>query len=128
MGVNSLPETVTRQRRGCDLSPGTSAPESSTLTTRLPSHPTYGPWMGKNVRLVSRCGYVSLLLCDSVDTCHTERFSDESPPMISAMKIYDCRYVTYSLTLPRFKPSNQGVPPSYVKAHVGNSRLRATLE
>jgi len=38
MGVNSLPKTVTRQRRGCDLDPGPSAPESSTLTTRLPSH------------------------------------------------------------------------------------------
>jgi len=39
MGVNSLPKTVTRQRRDCDLNPGSSAPESSTLTTRLPSHP-----------------------------------------------------------------------------------------
>ena len=40
MGVNRLPKTVTRQRRGCcDLNPGPSAPESSTLTTRLPSHP-----------------------------------------------------------------------------------------
>ena len=38
--MNSLPKTVTRQRRGCDLNPGPSAPESSTLTTRLPSHPT----------------------------------------------------------------------------------------
>ena len=38
MGTNSLPKTVTRQRRGCDLNPGPSAPESSTLTTRLPSH------------------------------------------------------------------------------------------
>jgi len=36
MGVNSLPKTVTLQRRGCDLNPGPSAPESSTLTTRLP--------------------------------------------------------------------------------------------
>jgi len=35
MGVNSLPKTVTRQRRGCDLNPGLSAPESGTLTTRL---------------------------------------------------------------------------------------------
>jgi len=34
MDVNSLPKTVTRQRRGCDLNPGPSAPESSTLTTR----------------------------------------------------------------------------------------------
>ena len=35
MGVNSLPKTVTRQRRGCDLNPGPTAPESSTLFTRL---------------------------------------------------------------------------------------------
>jgi len=38
MGVNRLPKTVTRQRRGCDLNPGPSAPETSTLTTRLPNH------------------------------------------------------------------------------------------
>jgi len=38
MGVNSLPKTVTRQRCDCDLNPGPSASESSTLTTRLPSH------------------------------------------------------------------------------------------
>ena len=37
MGVTSLPKTVTRQRRGCDLNPGPSAPKSSTLTTQLPS-------------------------------------------------------------------------------------------
>ena len=41
MGVNSLPKTVTRKRCGCDLNPGPTAPESSTLTTRLPSHPWY---------------------------------------------------------------------------------------
>ena len=41
MGVNSLPKTVTRQRRDCDLNLGPSAPESSTLTARLLSHP-YG--------------------------------------------------------------------------------------
>ena len=40
MGVKNLPKTVTRQRRDCDLNPGPSAPEFSTLTTRLPSHPT----------------------------------------------------------------------------------------
>jgi len=37
-GVNSLPRTVTRQHRDCDLNPGPSTPESSTLTTWLPSH------------------------------------------------------------------------------------------
>jgi len=41
MGVNSLPKTVTRQRRDCDLNPGRTAPESSTLTTRLPSHQSH---------------------------------------------------------------------------------------
>ena len=39
MGVSSLLKTVTRQRRDCDLNLGSSAPESSTLTTRLQSHP-----------------------------------------------------------------------------------------
>jgi len=34
--VNSLRKTVTRQRRDCDLNAGPSAPESSTLTARLP--------------------------------------------------------------------------------------------
>ena len=38
MGVNSLSKTVTRQCHCCDLNPVSSAPESSTLTTRLPSH------------------------------------------------------------------------------------------
>ena len=37
--MNSLPKTVTRQRREGDLNPGLSVPESSTLTTRLLSHP-----------------------------------------------------------------------------------------
>ena len=35
MGVNGLPKHVTRQRRDCDLNPGPSAPESSTLTSRV---------------------------------------------------------------------------------------------
>jgi len=39
MGVNSLPKTVTRQPRGCNLNPDPTAPESSTLTTQLPRHP-----------------------------------------------------------------------------------------
>ena len=35
MGVNSLPKTVTRQRRGRDMNPGPSAPESSTLKAKF---------------------------------------------------------------------------------------------
>ena len=41
MDVNSLPKTVTRQRHGCDMNQGPSAPESSTLTIRLTSHPVW---------------------------------------------------------------------------------------
>ena len=37
--VNSLPKTVTRQRRGCDLNSGPSVPESSMLTTRSATEP-----------------------------------------------------------------------------------------
>ena len=38
MGVNSLPKTVTRQRRDCDMNPGLlRLSPSSTLTNRLPS-------------------------------------------------------------------------------------------
>ena len=39
--MNSLPKTVTRESRGCDLNPSPSAAESSTLTTQQPSHPCY---------------------------------------------------------------------------------------
>ena len=56
MGVNSLPKTVTRQRRGCVLNPGPSAPESSTLTARLPKRPA--DWEYSNCRqapVVSAC-------------------------------------------------------------------------
>ena len=52
MGVNNLPKTVTRQRRDCDLNPGPSASETSTLTTRLPSHPTYLNTVNKIPRFV----------------------------------------------------------------------------
>ena len=39
MGVNSLPKTVTRQRRDCDFNPAPSAPESSTLTMHSATEP-----------------------------------------------------------------------------------------
>ena len=48
--MNSLPKTVIRQRRDCDLNPGPSAPESSTLTTRLPSHQTSTVSVDENKR------------------------------------------------------------------------------
>jgi len=56
MDVNSLPKTVTRHRRGCDLNPGPAAPESSTLTTRLPSHPFFsGSTKSKHVQICRWC-------------------------------------------------------------------------
>jgi len=63
MGVNSLPKTVTRQRHGCDLNPGPSAPESSTLTTRLPSHPLC------RVRPTKRRSHRDRKVCDVTSPC-----------------------------------------------------------
>jgi len=64
MGVNSLPKT--RQRRGCDLNPGPSAPESSTLTTRLQSHPDWTCSIGRVVVLIARSVAASPSAGDSV--------------------------------------------------------------
>jgi len=36
MGVNSLPKTVTRQRRGCDLNPGPTAQHANHSATEPP--------------------------------------------------------------------------------------------
>jgi len=44
MDVNSLPKTASR----LPLEPGSSAPESSTLTTRLPSRPLHAVVGEKN--------------------------------------------------------------------------------
>ena len=60
MGVNSLPKTVTRQRRDCDLNPDPSAPESSTLTTRLPSHPQFN----RNVIKINHLSVFNPPACD----------------------------------------------------------------
>ena len=51
MGVNSLPKTVTRQRRDCYLNLGPSVPESSTLTTRF----RYADDVMHGIRLYDSC-------------------------------------------------------------------------
>jgi len=53
MGVNSLPKTVTRHRRGCDLNPGPSAPESSTLSTRSSLY-IANSWIGTSAAIAVR--------------------------------------------------------------------------
>ena len=80
MVVNSLPKTVTRQRRGCDLNPGPSAPESSTLTTRLPSH-RLSPQACRQIfilcieyeRLYPRC-HLHTCCCRSNKLCTRQEF------------------------------------------------------
>ena len=75
MGVNRLPKTVTRQYRGRDLNPGPSAPESSTLTTRLPRHP---------VHLGNICHHATPLHCQcilasfSIQRCATRLYPLEN--------------------------------------------------
>ena len=41
--MNSLPKTVTRQRRDCDLNPGPSAPEFSMLIAKFHYTDPTGP-------------------------------------------------------------------------------------
>jgi len=61
IGVNSLPKTVTRQRLDCDLNPGPSAPESSTLATRLSGHPSIYEYINDDSYTVcNRCGWQAL--------------------------------------------------------------------
>jgi len=73
MGVNSLPKTVTRQRRDCDLNPGPTAPVSGTLNTRLP---TTEPPQLLTVVFTKYCHiYVALLI------------------MLCPVKFYDARFI-----------------------------------
>jgi len=88
MGANSLPMTVTRQRRDCDLNPGSTAPKSSTLTTRLPSHPTR--WVEhSNLRFE----YIRLdSLCESI------RFVKKSAFRFTSCHAVFLAYLLYSIS------------------------------
>jgi len=68
--VNSLPMTVTRQRHDCYLNPDLSAPESSTLTTQLPSHPD------SRCRQCKRAGAISVTCCLSNSRVSFSPFHD----------------------------------------------------
>jgi len=79
MGVNSSPKTVIRQRRGCDLNPGPSASESCTLTTRLPSHPSCGQCLEKELILSS------IEECSAQSSDHRyDLYGNGSPALINA--------------------------------------------
>jgi len=83
MGVNSLPKTVTRQRRGCDLNPGPTAPESSTLTTRLPSHSIASGqpiWILLKQETVSGSG-ISWAVCKSAPRSRQTTTPASTPPL-----------------------------------------------
>ena len=85
MGANSWPKTVTQHRRGCDLNPGPTAPESNTLTTRLPSHANYEDSVMSRVEMKivagvcrqgssgaaadAACVCVCVCVCVDVDQC-----------------------------------------------------------
>jgi len=69
--VNNLPKTVTRQRRDCDLNPGPTAPESSALTTRLPSHRFYTVTMRVyRCRFCVSCVFPQLPWVNSIRCAH----------------------------------------------------------
>ena len=85
MGVNSLPKIVTRQRRDCDLNPGPSAPESSTLTTRLPSHFPLDRTRAVCLRVVRAC----VCACGAVicDLLPVDFWSDVAQQALSGLKV-----------------------------------------
>ena len=58
-----MPKTVARQRRGCDLNSGLSAPESSTLTT------LYRPTLLKYSTVLAYCGKVQMQMIPET-LCH----------------------------------------------------------
>ena len=64
--MNSLPKTVTRQRRGCDLNPGPTAPESRTLTT---NHSATEPPLSnrKGANLFLKCTKIRLAAGPAVE-------------------------------------------------------------
>ena len=68
MGVNSLPKTVTQQHRGCDLNPGPTVHEPSTLTTRLLSQPT-----------IRQESHESRHVRETVQVFNTERVPESMP-------------------------------------------------
>ena len=97
MGVNSLPKTVTRQRRDCDLNPGPTASESSTLTTRLPSHP-----LTMYLHLIS--GKLKLIGLTCTCTCSARLYPPDEPTNESTNQrtsAYSCSVRSISFDLSR---------------------------
>jgi len=91
--VNSLPKTVTGQRRDCDLNPRPSAPEPSTLTTRLPSHPfSLLKQIDTVVMLPTKAGTCGLLRI--LKSYRASAFSGEvaCEPCLSRFAISNCIY------------------------------------
>ena len=68
-----------RQRRGCDLDPDSSALESSTLTTRLPSHPVMNNNNNNNNTRICIASYGRNFRGAGARQCATEKRKRESP-------------------------------------------------
>ena len=59
--MNSLPKTVTRQRRDFDLNPGPSVPESSMLTTTDNKRPHRRCHLANNIKNIDRTSLYSTM-------------------------------------------------------------------
>ena len=84
--MNSLPKTVTRQRRGCDLIPGPSAPESSTLTIRPPSHPQQCSYPKIRGRLITVAEVVGATSCEGLVACLLSDSGSRLQPSVAAVR------------------------------------------
>jgi len=90
MGANSLPNTVIRQRRNCYLNPGSSAPESSTLTTRLPSCPSIAQRDKNRVSGLDMTDTVSFHRPCSAATDHVSNILASCSSLLYALRILRC--------------------------------------
>jgi len=84
MDVHSLPKTFTRQRRGCDLNPGPSAPESSTLNTLgYRATPVY---LRHAIMDTRRYCYCMLVVCEQQDGRAASRTERRAGPSATVDK------------------------------------------
>jgi len=82
---------------GCDLNPGPSAPESSTLITLLPSHPISAHWV--YVYVYSLHSLVYNILWGWMSTLLFNDVAFHTSPNVSCSMLWFCLYVSMVLIM-----------------------------
>ena len=130
MDMNSLPKTVFRECRDCDLNPGPSASESSTLTARLPSH--YRTLIGSLALAIKRNHRVAPMTFDTRRGSGTFWSRDQyaKPPSARAEVLCACLSVRTHIsetTLPIFGKFVRILSGSVARSCCGAVAIRSVL-